>query len=402
MICALAAFLANQDAGAAEASKPKVLTEIIKTVEANYLIPVNAQGDTVDEVIGRLDSHSRFISSATIAEYRNGRQYADVGLGLFAAPDGLLVVHVSRGSTAEEAGIHAGDTIVALDGRSVVGGLVEVGEQLRGDEHTSVELTVSRRGEVRTVALQRALPRPRVNVEARRLGSVGYLRIDSFGTETATLVASNVMALRKENTDLRGLILDLRGCPGGLVDQAIAVVDHFSDGGTILIQRGRDRSDTERYIARPGDLLSGLPMVVLINGRSAAGAEIVAGALQEQQRAVILGTPSFGNGLVQTAIPLAGGRDGALLLTTAAWYLPSGRALQKVGVNPNILVVNSSEDVAPEFREVDVPGALDAPVFDATHPPQPRSVQAPEVPPIGYQSATGDYQLDRALAVILR
>ena len=174
---------------------------------------------------------------------------------------------------------------------------------------------------------------------AKLEGDYGYLRISGFNEKTTDEAAGRLRrAARPRTRKMKGLILDLRNNPGGLLDQAVGVSDLFLDGGEIVCQRGRDPRDIERYNARPGDITDGLPMVVLINSGSASAAEIVAGALQDRKRAELVGLTSFGKGSVQTVIPLRGGMDGALKLTTARYYTPSGRSIQKTGIEPDLEV----------------------------------------------------------------
>ena len=201
---------------------------------------------------------------------------------------------------------------------------------------------------------------------------------------------------------MKGLVLDLRNNPGGLLDQAIEVSDVFLDGGEVVYQRGRDPKDVERYNARPGDMLHGMPMVVLINSGSASAAEIVAGALQDRHRAELVGLTSFGKGSVQTVIPLRGGADGALKLTTARYYTPSGRSIQKTGITPDLEVAqtrNEAQQIANrsfQFSEAVVPQL-----------PERRRGQDPRAPARagrraarGFDEKKGDFQLARALEVL--
>jgi len=199
------------------------------------------------------------------------------------------------------------------------------------------------------------------SVRWRQEGDVGYLRITSFTEQTQSGVEEGIKALRRELGDrIKGIVLDLRNNPGGLLDQAIAVSDAFLNQGEIVSTRGRDPDNAQRYNARAGDLIDGLPLVVLINGGSASASEIVAGALQDHRRALILGTTSFGKGSVQTIIPLSG--SGAMKLTTARYYTPSGRSIQGTGIDPDIIVEQAKPETvenAPRRREADLRGALD-------------------------------------------
>ena len=215
-------------------------------------------------------------------------------------------------------------------------------------------------------------------------------------------MARNLDRLYKEsNGKLSGIVLDLRNNPGGLLDQAVSVSDIFLDGGEVVSQRGREARDIQRYNAQPGDMLNGLPVVVLINQGSASAAEIVAGALQDRHRAEIVGITSFGKGSVQTVIPLRGGADGALKLTTARYFTPSGRSIQKTGIEPNLEVAQTkdqAQDIANRvwFSEASFKNALNADEGKTrvgAHTPA-------EAPPTAFDDKKGDFQLQRALAVL--
>jgi carboxyl-terminal processing protease len=201
---------------------------------------------------------------------------------------------------------------------------------------------------------------------ARLEGDYGVLRIGSFNEKTTDEAEAAFAELKAKNPKMKGLILDLRNNPGGLLDQAVGVSDLFLEGGEIVSQRGRDPRDVERYNARGGDITGGLPIVVLINSGSASAAEIVAGALQDRKRAELVGTTSFGKGSVQTVIPLRGGVDGALKLTTARYYTPAGRSIQKTGIEPDLEVALTREEAeaiakrAFQFSEASFKNALNA------------------------------------------
>jgi carboxyl-terminal processing protease len=232
------------------------------------------------------------------------------------------------------------------------------------------------------------------------------LRLSAFDEKTGAETEAAVKDLLSKSPKIKGLILDLRNNPGGLLDQAIAVSDVFLDGGEVVSQRGRDPMDpkqVQRYNAKPGgDMLHGLPMVVLINSGSASAAEIVAGALQDRHRAELVGVTSFGKGSVQTVIPLNNGLDGALKLTTARYYTPSGRSIQKTGITPDLEVARTREEAqlianhSFQFSEASYRNALDADAGKSrvtAHEPA-------EEPPTDFDEKTGDFQLARALDVL--
>ena len=228
-------------------------------------------------------------------------------------------------------------------------------------------------------------------VRSRVEGDVGYLRVTAFNEQTDIGVSREIAKMREELGDkMQGLVLDLRRNPGGLLDQAIKVSDAFLERGEIVSTRGRGDDDAQRFNAKPGDLINGLPMVVLINGGSASASEIVAGALQDHRRAVIMGTQSFGKGSVQTIMPIPG--HGAMRLTTAAYFTPSGRSIQKTGVTPDIKVEQARIETANQrsrVREEDLRNARDG---DAVEPDTSAPVTANDTPT--------DYQLARAIDLL--
>jgi carboxyl-terminal processing protease len=272
------------------------------------------------------------------------------GLGIeVTQEDGLIKVVAPIDETpAAKAGIRAGDIITHLDGEAVQGlTLNQAVDKMRGQVNTKIQLRISRKGAEKPleVSIVRDVIRVK-SVRSRVEGEdIGYIRISSFNEQTTD-------GLKKAITDitaqippekLKGFILDLRNNPGGLLDQAISVSDTFLERGEIVSTRGRDAEETQRFNARPGDLIKGRPLIVLINGGSASASEIVAGALQDQKRATVIGTRSFGKGSVQTIIPLGSG-NGALRLTTARYFTPSGKSIQAKGITPDIEVLQEVPD----------------------------------------------------------
>jgi carboxyl-terminal processing protease len=238
--------------------------------------------------------------------------------------------------------------------------LADAVEKMRGTVGTDIRLMIRRTGrDPFEVTLTRAIIKIK-SVRSRLEGKIGYIRISSFSEQTEAGLQDAIKNLNQESKgELQGIVLDLRNNPGGLLSQAIAVSDSFLDRGEIVSTRARKPDDSQRFNARTGDLAKGLPIVVLINGGSASASEIVAGALQDQGRAIVLGTKSFGKGSVQTIVPL--GSHGAMRLTTSRYYTPSGRSIQAVGIEPDILVEQARiETVASSQgrREADLPGAL--------------------------------------------
>jgi carboxyl-terminal processing protease len=273
---------------------------------------------------------------------------------------------------------------------------------MRGKPGEPVTLTIARE---KTDAFDVKLVREIIKTKSavgRMEGDYGYLRVSAFNEKTTDEASAAIIDLKTKNPTMKGLILDLRNNPGGLLDQAVGISDLFLEGGEIVSQRGRDPRDIERYNARPGDAISGLPLVVLINSGSASASEIVAGALQDRKRGELVGLTSFGKGSVQTVIPLRGGADGALKLTTARYFTPSGRSIQKTGIVPNLEVAETREQAqaianqAFQFSEASFHNALNAEegkIRVGAHEPA-------EAPPTEFNTKTGDFQLQRAKDVL--
>jgi carboxyl-terminal processing protease len=285
--------------------------------------------------------------------------------------DGFVKVVAPIDETpAANSGVQSGDFITHLDGESVLGlTLSEAVERMRGKVGEDIVITIVREGadEPFDVTITRDVIKIRA-VRARVEGDVGVIRITTFNEQTFENLEAGLKDVTAEigAEKIKGYVIDLRNNPGGLLNQAISVSDAFLEKGEIVSTRGRNADDSERYNAEPGDLTGGKPIVVLINGGSASASEIVAGALQDHRRAIILGAKSFGKGSVQTIMPLAG--QGAMRLTTARYYTPSGRSIQGLGIEPDILVEERTlttaevEDESPAARrrsEADLRGSLE-------------------------------------------
>jgi carboxyl-terminal processing protease len=282
--------------------------------------------------------------------------------------DGLVkVISPMDGTPAAKAGIKTGDLIATIDGMQIQGlTLSEAVDKMRGPVNSQIRLMILRKGEKKPleITITRAIIRVE-SVRWKQEGDIAYIRITTFNEQTEDgLEAAVNQTKAKIGSKLRGIVLDLRSNPGGLLDQAIAVSDAFLDQGEIVSTRGRRAGDTQRYNARSGQIFAGVPVIVIVNEGSASASEIVAGALQDQKRARVVGTRSFGKGSVQTVIPLSGGVDGALRLTTAKYYTPSGRSIQATGIDPDILVEqkaddNSEAEAKDRLSEANLPKHLD-------------------------------------------
>jgi carboxyl-terminal processing protease len=317
---------------------------------------------------------------------------------------------------AAKAGIQAGDYITHIDGKSVVGWtLKEAVEKLRGPVDSKVTIKV-KRGEKDPfdVTLARAIITVK-SVRHRIEGNIGVIRITSFTEQTDVGVREALASFKQKLGDKwQGVVLDLRNNPGGLLDQAIAVSDEFLDTGEIVSTRGREGKVTGRFNAKKGDGAEGKPVIVLVNTGSASASEIVAGALQDHRRAIVMGTQTFGKGSVQTIVPL--GNQGAMRLTTARYFTPSGRSIQAVGVTPDITVEQGKFEAATSGearRERDLRGSLQNPDEpgekkpDEAKPDQPKPEAKPDEKPgekkdekAEKKDENKDYQMERALDML--
>jgi carboxyl-terminal processing protease len=325
--------------------------------------------DAINGMLSGLDPHSNYLNPKSFSDMQVTTRGEYGGLGLeVTMEDGLVkVITPMDGTPAARAGIKSGDLIATIDGISIQGmTLSEAVDKMRGPVNSQIKIQVLRKGEKK--ALDFVITRAIILVESVRFkteGDVAVIRITTFTEQTEEGIEKALQQTKaKIGPRLKGVVLDLRNNPGGLLDQAIAVSDAFLDSGEVVSTRGRRASDTQRYGSRAGQIFPGVPVVVIINEGSASASEIVAGALQDHRRAKIIGTRSFGKGSVQTVIPLSGGMDGALRLTTAKYYTPSGRSIQATGIDPDILVeqtadADSEGDANQRMSEANLPKHLD-------------------------------------------
>ena len=338
----------------------RVRAEYVETPTDEEMIEAAITG-----MLAALDPHSSYMNAKTFRDMQvNTRgQFGGLGIQVTMERGYVKVISPIDDTPAFRAGVEAGDFITHLDGKAVQGmTLNEAVDQMRGKVGTDIKLTIRRNGksEPFDVTITRAIIKIK-SVRSRLEGKIGYVRITSFTEQTEKGLK---MAFEKFDGELgdslQGIVLDLRNNPGGLLNQAAAVSDAFLERGEIVSTRSRNPEDTQRYNSKPGDLAHGLPMVVLINGGSASASEIVAGALQDHQRAILLGTRTFGKGSVQTIMPLPG--HGAMRLTTARYYTPSGRSIQGEGIDPDIVAEQAKVETiatpANQRREADLRGAL--------------------------------------------
>ena len=330
--------------------------DIFERIRAQYVEEVDESKlieAAIDGMLTSLDPHSSYLSPDDAAAMRVQTRGEFGGLGIEVTQEEGFVKVVSPidGTPAQEAGIEAGDFITHVNGESVLGlTLDKAVELMRGPVGSEIVITVVREGEDEPFDVSIVRDTIKLTaVRARTEGNTVVLRITTFNDQTTP----NLEAGLKEEIEqaggmdnINGIVLDLRNNPGGLLTQAIKVSDEFLETGEIVSTRGRNPEDGERFNATPGDMAGGKPMVVLINGGSASASEIVAGALQDHRRAIVVGTKSFGKGSVQTVMPLRG--DGAMRLTTARYYTPSGRSIQALGVSPDIVVEQPRREAATE------------------------------------------------------
>jgi carboxyl-terminal processing protease len=304
----------------------------------------------INGMLAALDPHSSFLNAKNFREMQVQTRGEFGGLGIEVTMElGVLkVVSPIDDTPAAKAGLLANDLITHLDGEPLVGRTLEQAvDRMRGAVNTPISLTIVRKGKSEPFEIKIVRDVIRINpVKSRLEGDVIYVKIATFSDLTHDNLVKQVENLKTTaGKAVRGYVVDLRNDPGGLLDQAIAVTDAFLERGTIVLTKGRSLEETQRAFAKPGDITDGKPIVVLINGGSASASEIVAGALQDQQRATIVGTRSFGKGSVQTIMPL--GQNGALRLTTARYYTPSGRSIQAKGIDPDVVV---EQDLPPELQ----------------------------------------------------
>ena len=371
LIPATTASLAQVD-GRAGPEFAKVLA-VYQRIKASYVEPVEddvLMRGMIDGMLAALDPHSAYLDGSDLQRLETmiDGNYSGLGLSVVAEDGAVKVISPFRGSPADKAGIKAGDFITHLDGKLIVNQtLDESVAQMRGREGTSIQLTIFRPGrdEPFDVNVTRGVIELEPVTWELEDGNIGHIMINEFSRDVGGDVFSAWEDLKSKATGrLNGLVLDLRSNPGGSLDEAVALSDLFLTDGRIVSQRGRARGENIAYDAETvfrGDIAEGLPIVVLIDAGSASASEIVAGALQDHRRAVVMGERSFGKGSVQSLLPL--GRDAALKLTTARYYTPSGHSVQEGGIKPDIAVPQLSDpDLAKrsrfQMRESDLRGHL--------------------------------------------
>lgn len=369
--------------------------ETLDNVKRHYVDEVSDKElieSAIRGMLQSLDPHSAYLDEESFNDLQDATRGAFGGLGIeiSMSDDGyILIVSPIDDTPAARGGLQAGDLITEIDGKTVLGmSLDEAVKLMRGEPKTDIDLQILRGKETFDISLTRAI----IKIEAvkweMKAEDIGYIRISSFSDNTSSGLRKAVEELSQEKA--RGYILDLRNNPGGLLNQAIEVSDSFLEQGEIVSTAGRDGSQSDRFNAKKGDLINGAPLLVLINGGSASASEIVAGALQDHKRALIVGSTSFGKGSVQVILPLSLAKHG-LKLTTQRYYTPSGESIQAKGITPDIEIVPSTVIPIEQTNlrnEANLPKALDAEDSNETE----KTDEA--------ENKDDDYVLTRAIEII--
>ena len=375
--------------------------EAFEKIKNNYVEEVEVKDlieSAIEGMLNSLDPHSTFLNTDELNELKIQTKGEFGGLGIEVTLENGLVKVISPidDTPAERAGIKSGDLITHIDGEAVMGlSLSEAVSLMRGKVGSKINLTIKRRDQSLKIDIVRAIIELK-SVKYRLEDNIGYIRVSSFNQKVDEEIKKAIKQMQGNNKNkIVGYVLDLRNNPGGLLDQAVNVTDIFLARGEIVSTRGRKKSDGSRYNAVKNDLIDGLPLVVLINQGSASASEIVAGALQDHKRAIIMGTKSFGKGSVQTILP--SGENVAIKLTTARYYTPSGKSIQMTGIDPDILVEQS--EVKPiqdtqSRKESDLRGAMKN---DQNNSKETNNKKVNE----DQNKESVDYQLARAIDLIL-
>ena len=397
----------KQDVSTLPLNEIRIFTEIFSKIKSDYVENIEDSTllkNAIRGMLQGLDPHSAYLDKDSYKELQEGTSGEFGGLGIEVGyEDGFVkVISPIDDTPAKRAGIKAGDLIIRLDGKSVKGiSLMEAVKMMRGKPGSEIELTILRGGEEKpfNVTIVRDIITVK-NIKAETIESAfGYIRISNFQIHTVDDLSKALTKLESENNNmLKGLVLDLRNNPGGLLNAAVGVSDLFLDEGLIVYTEGRVKGSKLKFNAKPSEMFKDIPIIVLVNGGSASASEIVAGALQDHRRAIIMGERTFGKGSVQTILPM--NDETALKLTTARYYTPSGRSIQASGIEPDMIVKNIKFDVKQNnnmgnglIKESDLTGHLDSEVTKNDSNQKKDNVDNSSL-------AETDYQLYEALNVL--
>jgi carboxyl-terminal processing protease len=382
----------------------ELFAEIFARAQRDYVVPIDEQeamSAAINGMLVSLDPHSGYLDPEDFQslQVQTSGEYGGLGIEVTMEDGFIKVISPMDGTPAARAGIMPGDYITAINGKAIMGKtLNDAVKEMRGEKGTELEITVLREGmDPFDVTLMREVIQQQSVTARMEPGNILYLRVSTFNERTDLLLAE-ALKTAERGPKLKGIIMDLRNNGGGLLDEAVKVSDHFLSGGEVVSTQGRRPVDVTRLSANRGEVFKGVPMVVLINGGSASASEIVAGALQDRERALVVGMTSFGKGSVQSVIPLGADR-GAIRLTTARYYTPAGRSIQALGIEPDVMITQerlTEEELAriQRWSEADLPHALE----NESGEERPELRMPDEQPPEGY--AGEDFQLERAIQLL--
>lgn len=384
----------------------ELFAEIFARAQRDYVVPIDereAMEAAINGMLTSLDPHSSYMNPDDFRalQVQTSGEYGGLGIEVTMEDGFLKVISPIDDTPAQRAGIQPGDYITAINGKPIIGlTLNDAVKEMRGERGTEIEITILREGaDPFPVKLVRDVVQQKSVTWRKEPGDVAYIRVSTFNERTGLLLEQAIEGITRDiGSRPNGIVLDLRNNGGGLLDEAVKVSDFFLSGGEVVSTQGRRPIDVERRNANKVEVFKGVPIVVLINGGSASASEIVAGALQDRGRALVVGTTSFGKGSVQSVIPL-GAERGAIRLTTARYYTPAGRSIQALGIEPDVMITQvrlSEEELARirRFSEADLPHAL-----ANENGTEPSKLRMPdEQPPEDYEG--DDFQLERALQLL--
>ena len=386
----------------------ELFADVLARVRSQYVVEVDDSAlieDAMNGMLQSLDPHSSYISPSSFKDMRmnNKGEYGGLGMEVTMEDGFVKVIAPIDDTPAKRAGVKAGDFITEIEGKSLIGAsLTEAVDQMRGKPGEPINITIIREGEdpISLDITREVIKRQTVKFEMK--DDIAYARIAQFNEKAADGLRNAISELQVKNDGrLPGMVLDLRGNPGGLLTQSVEVSSVFLDGGEVVSTRGRRSDDVNVYNAEKGQMAKNVPLIILVDGASASASEIVAGALQDKGRALIVGMTTFGKGSVQDVIPLRGGRDGALKITTQRYYTPNGRSIQASGINPDIFISAIPDDGEDKkrFSEASLPNAIaneDESTEDAEEVIEEVKI---DYPPEEFE-ISDDYQLQQAIAIL--